>query len=552
MNDIVALICAIVPIAWLFIAMCLLRLPGHITCPAGLVIAAILAFFVWKRSASEIGSAALEGCLFALWPILLVVIATMILFRYSEASGGMDRIRSLLTGVSSDRRVLVLVLAWGFGGFLEGIAGFGIPVLIPGAILVALGFSPMSAVVVCLVANTAPTPFAQIGIPVLTLSGVTGLDAAPLGAAVATQLFLPCLVLPFLLVIITGKGLRAVNGVFLITLISGLSFALPMLLLAHLAGPGLPTLAGSICAITCTIVANRLLYKDTETNRAYQLTKKTTRNAQEKPVAINTCVEHMASNAQEKPVAVNARVEHMASNAPAPGAKTEVGVLQACFPFILVFVLVLATNLIPAVADALAPIRTVRTFYTGAGARPLTFSWILTPGVLILIATVLSCFIQRQSFRQVLCAAGAAVISSRNMILTVLSIIAMAKVMSYSGMTAEIAAALVMTFGIFYPLIAPVIGALGTFITGSDTTCCVLFGELQVNAATAIGADPTWIAASNLSGAAIGKMISPQSIAVSLGVGGLDGKEGAILKQTLRFSLIVIPILIALSMIAPM
>jgi lactate permease len=193
----------------------------------------------------------------------------------------------------------------------------------------------------------------------------------------------------------------------------------------------------------------------------------------------------------------------------------------------------------------LARFRTEAVIYSGSGARPLTFAWVLTPGVLILVATVLSCVIQRQRFRQLLALSGAVLAGARNMIVTIVSIIAMAKVMSYSGMTDEIATGLVVAFGVSYPLIAPIVGMLGAFITGSDTTCCVLFGGLQVNAATAIGADPTWVAASNLSGASIGKMISPQSIAVGLGIGGLEGREGDILKRTIGYGLIAISVICA-------
>jgi lactate permease len=514
-------IVAVLPIVWLFFSMCVFRHPGHIACPVGLVLSAALAFFVWGQSPDLLGTSVLEGVAFALWPILLVVLAAMILFRYSESSGGMARIRVLLSGVSADKRILALVLAWGFGGFLEGISGFGIPVLIPGAILVALGFTPMSAIVVCLIANTAPTPFAQIGIPALTLSGVTGLDALPLGVAVAQPIFIPSILIPFLLVIVAGGGLRALKGVVLVTLISGLSFALPVYAFASLAGPELPTLAGSVCAIVCTILASKRLCRDTSDGEMYRLPK------------IRATEPQRVGGQGAKP----------ALNRGVASPDFELSAMQACLPFILVFALVLATNIVAPLHDLLAQFRTEAVIYSGSGARPLTFAWALTPGVLILVATILSCFLQRQSFRRLLASSGAVLASARNMIVTIVSIIAIAKVMSYSGMTNEIAIGLVSAFGVTYPLIAPVVGMLGAFITGSDTTCCVLFGGLQTNAAMTIGADPTWVAASNLSGASIGKMISPQSIAVGLGIGGLDGKEGDILKRTIGYGLIAIVVI---------
>ena len=502
LNSVLPLVCAVAPIVWLYVSLCVLRLPSYIAFPIGLATVAVLALLVWDRSIVEISSAALEGVLFALWPILLIVFAAMLLFRYSEESGGMDTIKALFVGASSDRRVLALILAWGFCGFLESISGFGAPVLIPAAIMVTLGFSPMTAVVCCLIGNTTPTPFAQVGIPVLTLSSVTGLDAVPLGAHIAVQTLLPSLLLPFLIVIVAGGSVCAVRGVFLVTLASALSFALPVFALAYFAGPELPTLIGSICAITGTMVANRWLYSATEENARYQLDQ--------------------------------------AKSTPESKVPQRMSTASACLPFILVIAIVLVTCLVSPVRDALAPFATKATIYTGEGARPLTFAWIATPGILILVATIVACLVQGRSLAMLARSAGTIVRSSGRMATAVISVVAMAKVMSYGGMTDEIAVWLVAVFGSYYPLIAPVIGTLGTFITGSDTSCAVLFGSLQAKAAAAVGADPSWVAASNLSGAALGKMISPQSVAIGLGVGGLDGQEGIILKRTMKYSIVFV------------
>ena len=501
------LLTAIVPIIWLFLALCLFRLPGHIVCPIGFAITIVLAVVFWGMSPDAIGSATLEGVLFGLWPILLVILASMIMYKYSVASGGMERIRELLSGVSTDKRVLVLILAWGFGGFLEGLAGFGTPVLIPGSILVSLGFNPFFAVVLCLVANTAATPFATMGIPVETLAGVTGLDVNLIADNIATQLFIPCLIIPFVLVVMTGRSWKAIKGVFLITLISGLSFALPLYFIASFVGPELPTLIGSVSAIFCTSVAGKFLYKDTEENKKYWI------SAPKDPV-LDTAIDH------------------------SPGGKKRMSIFAACLPFLLVLIMVVSVNMIPLLSGAVNSLSNTVMIYTGEGGRPLTFSWVATPGILIIIATVISCVVQRQRIGKLLKIAAETVISSRRLFLMILSIISMAKIMYYCGMTDAIAIALIAVFGGMYPLISPFIGAFGVFITGSDTTCCVLFGNIQHGAATALGIEPTWIAASNLSGAAMGKMISPQSIAIGLGIGGLDGRDGEILLKTIGIGIV--------------
>ena len=500
MNALFLLCIGIAPIVWLFLALCVFRLPGHVACPSGLILAAALALFTLEKSPAEVGTAALEGAIFALWPILLVVIAAMILYKYSVETGGMETIKSLLTGISRDKRILVLILAWGFGGFLEGIAGFGVPVLIPGSILVALGFNPMLAVVVCLVANSAPTPYAAIGIPVSALSGVTGLDAGVLGFNVAVQLMIPCMILPFFLVMLAGGGVRALKGVTLITLISGGSFALPLLLVSKYIGPELPTLLGSICAIICISLAGKRFYRDDEHNRKYQ-------------ISMNKVIS-------------------------GSGTAAPVSIFHACLPFALVLVIVTATSLIGPLHKALQRVSFDAVVYAGEGGHILSFAALLTPGILILISIMIAGLMQGVRFSVLLRIIGITLSESKKTAITIVTIIAMAKIMDYSGMTDAIALMLIAVFAAFYPLVAPVIGMLGTFITGSDTTSAILFGNLQAEAARAIGADPAWIASAGLSAAAAGKMISPQSVAIGLRIGGLDGREGDIIRQTLKYALI--------------
>ena len=505
MSQTILLIAAIVPIAWLFVGLCILHLPGHAVCPSGLLIAAVLAFSFRQLDLKGILTGALEGALFAWWPILLVVLAAMILYRYSVATGGMDRITELLSGISSDERVQVLILAWGFGGFLEGIAGFGTPVLIPGCILVALGMNPFKAIVVCLIANTAATPFATLGIPVQTMAAATGLDLHAIGVFTATQLFLPCLILPFLLVVVAGGSFRAVRGVARIALLSGLSFAVPLWLLSYFAGPTLPTLCGSICAMFCTAWA----------------AKRFGPKAQKKEVSGGA-----AAALPRKAMAVSQQA-----------VLQKVSLPSALLPYILVIAVVFICNLIPPVHDALARIQTTAEFFSGENPGSVSFAWILTPGILILVATFLACAIHRTSLRTLFGIMRDTFFGSYKMIITILTIVAMAKVMNYAGMMNSIAIALVAVFGGLYPLIAPLIGTFGVFITGSDTTCAILLGTLQQNAALQIGANPTWIASANMSGAAIGKMLSPQSIAIGYGIGGIGKSEGDILVQTLRYGI---------------
>lgn len=500
MNEVATVLLAVVPIAWLFVALCVLRMPSHRACPLGLALTAAVAMAGFGMGAAEAATAALEGAIFACWPILLVIIAAMTIYRYSVATGGMDRIRQILHGVSRDRRVLVLILAWGFGGFLEATSGFGTPILIPGTMLVTLGFSPLFAVFVCLVANTAAVPFASIGLPVETIAAVTGTDSLPIGLALAEQLFVPSILLPFVLVALAGGSVRAVRGVFRVTLVSGLSFAVPMLLLAAFAGPELPTLVGSVCSIFATVWAAKKW----------------------PPAPKGDSLDCSAPFAMADD----------APSSPLPSA------FQACLPFGMVLIVVVACNLIGPLHGFLARAQTVVSVYTGADAGSLTFTWVLAAGVLLFLAAVITCAVQRQPFSLLAGCAAYALRSSGRMAVTIMCYVALAKIMNYAGMSDAIATALILAFGGLYPLIAPLIGTFGVFITGSDTTCAVLFGGLQYKAALSLGMEPSWILASNLAGASMGKMISVQSIVVGTGVSKeLVGKEGEILKMTIGYGL---------------
>ena len=222
-------------------------------------------------------------------------------------------------------------------------------------------------------------------------------------------------------------------------------------------------------------------------------------------------------------------------------------IFQACLPFALALIAITATSLIAPIRETLDIIRFDTVMYAGEGGYTLSFAPLLTPGILIIISLIIVCFLQRASLAVLLRIAGKTVIESRNMIITIITIVAMAKIMDYSGMTDAIAVMLIAVFAVFYPLVAPVIGMLGTFITGSATTSSILFGNLQAGAARAIGVDPAWIASAGLSAAAVGKMISPQSIAIGLRIGGLDGKEGEIIRKTLKYALICTGIICLIS-----
>jgi lactate permease len=486
MNNYVLFFIALIPIIGLMVALGVLKMPGYKACPIALAVTVCLAVIVWRMPVVSALTGALEGGAMAIWPIILVIIAAVFTYNLSLYTKSMDVIKKMMTNVTTDQRILVLILAWGFGGFLEAIAGFGTAVAIPASIMAALGFEPIFAAIICLIANTTPTAFGAIGLPVTTLAKLTNIDVTSLSYDISMQLFALIVVVPIALVMITGKSVKAIKGVLGITLISGLSFALPQLFAARYLGAELPAILGSVICMGVTIATAKIFYKDSAAKNVEKITLKQ-------------------------------------------------GVL-AWLPFILVFVFILlSSSLIPAINGPLSAVKTSVKIYQGEGAKPYTFTWLATPGTLIIIATFIGGLIQGVKVKEIVKVLISTCKQMSKSAVTILAIVALAKVMGYSGMIKSVAVVLVATTGSFYPLISPIIGALGTFVTGSDTSSNVLFGGLQVEVANSLKLSPSWLAAANTCGATAGKMISPQSIAVATAATGLAGAEGKIFTATMKF-----------------
>lgn len=291
------------------------------------------------------------------------------------------------------------------------------------------------------------------------------------------------------MVIIVGGSIKALKGVTLLTLLCGLGLAVPELLISAVAGPELAVMISSVVIMGIIVLYSKYRPSQDETY-------------------------HMDIHPAHVPL-------H--------------GGFLACLPFILIFVFLLLTSkFVPVINVPLSAIKTSVVIYTGPGASPYTFVWLATPGVLIFLAAFISGYIQKASFSEMFFVLLQTIRGLRNTIITIIAVIATAKVMGYSGMTSDIASTAVDVTGNFYPFIAPIIGSVGTFITGSGTSSNVLFGNLQTDAAKAIGANAAWLAAANSAGTCVGKMISPQSIAIAVGAISLVGKDSEILKAIIK------------------
>ena len=488
MNDYMLFAIAMIPVLWLIVSLGVLKMPAHKTCSFTVILTLAIAIICWRMKFIDGITATVEGMAIALWPILLVIVAALFTYDLAVETKTMDVIKKMLSSITTDKRIQVLILAWGFGGFLEAVAGYGTAVAIPASILASLGFNPLFAAVICLLANTVPTAFGALGIPVTTLATVTGLEVVHLSYVTSIQLAGFIVLIPFLLVILTEKSIKALKGVVGITLVSGITFAIPQIFIAKYLGADLPALVASICSMACTILMAKAMNKEK----------------------------------------VEAKEDKI-------GLKE--GVL-AWLPYILLCGLILiASPLVPSINSLLAKASSNIHIYTGDATSTTAFSWINTPGMMILIATFIAGLIQKLKFTYMLDVLKRTIIQLKTSFITIMSIVAISKIMSHSGMTSSISFGLCAITGSFYPLIAPLLGAIGTFVTGSDTSANILFGALQTEAAKSLSIDPYWIAAANTAGATAGKMISPQSIAIATSATGLIGSEGKILSTTVKYCL---------------
>ena len=446
------MIAAIAPIAVLFVALVFLRLKAVQASFAALLVslAAALLAFPAALPPGRIPGVMAEGFLFALSPICLVVVAALFTYAVTLESGAMLAIRSGLSAVSADRRVLALLIVWGFGNFMEGMAGFGTAVAIPAALLVGIGFDPLKSVVMCLVANTTSTAFGSVGVPLVTLAKVAGLELAPLAWMTVVLEFLVTALGPVLVLLAYG-GVKALRGMWRMILLAQISFLVPWILAARFFGCELPDIAGGLGVMLAAVLSS------------------------------------------------GRRV-------------TSAGLLRQLYawvPFGFVVAILSANALMP----------------------PEIKRW-TTPGALVLAAAFIGGIVQRISLKRLFALLWRTLVNYRAALATICCVLMLARVMAEAGMISAIASFLVSVTGAAYPAVSALVGALGGFVTGSGTSSCVLFGELQADVARELGVDPRIFAAANVMGAGIGKMICPQSIAIGAAAASLAGSESVIFRRT--------------------
>lgn len=504
-NTILSAIIAAIPIVLLFALLLSRKVAGHVATLLTLLVGLVIAVGVYLMPIGLAGMSAFYGILNGLFPIGWIVLNAVFLYNISVVSGGFAVVRDSIESVTADRRIQALLIAFCFGAFLEGAAGFGAPVAITAGMLVGLGFEPLYAAGVCLIANTAPVAFGGIGIAVITAGHLTGIDPNVLSRMIAHQLPFIALIIPLWLVLIVAgwKGAKAIWPAILVT---GASYAVTMFLVASYLGPTLPDILSAIVSIFCLIGFLRVW----------------------QPREVWRFPRERSSEAMHP-----ARPHHGSNE-----------LIRAWMPFLLLVIFVgnwgiAGIQAILGRVTLLIPFGMLNNAIISNGA-PLainySFSWLGAAGTAILFATILSAILLRLPLRTFWQVAVSTLEELYKPLITIGSIVGFAYVANYSGMSIAVGNALTVT-GRFFSFLAPLLGWFGVFITGSDTSSNALFSNIQSQTAHSIGVSPVLTVAANSSGGVAAKMISPQSIAVATASTKLTGQEGRLFRFTILHSI---------------
>ena len=517
---------AVLPVLTLFILLGGLKMAAQWAALIALGVAMLVATIVYSMPVDQTLLSASEGAVFGLFPIMWIVVAAIWIYNMTVETGHFAVLRRSFGAISTDQRVQAVIIAFCFGALLEALAGFGTPVAITAVMLIALGFAPIKAAAVALVANTAPVAFGAIAIPIVTLAEITGLPKDDLGAMVGRQTPVLALIVPLILVGMVD-GARGIRQAWPAAVVGGFVFAVAQFLCSNYVSVELTDIVAALLS-TGAIVLLLQVWEPSE-----PLVGEAEERGPGRPAV---------AGAEGHDPAMEEEVRRRDDSVKDPPGD----VVRAYSPY-LIIIAIFAIAQIPAIKDALAESPWTTTFQwpgldvQSPDGEPLSsltynFNWLPAAGTLLLISGLITMAVLKVSPARAVKVAGSSLDQLKWAILTVAAVLALAYVMNQSGQT--------ITLGLWaagagaaFAFLSSLIGWLGVAVTGSDTSSNALFGALQVTAAKDAGISPTLLAAANSSGGVLGKMVSPQNLAIGAAAVGLAGKEGDLFRKVLGWSI---------------
>ena len=516
---------AILPILTLFVLLGGIKLKAHIASLVALAVAILVAIIVYSMPAGQALDSAIEGAAFGLFPIMWIVWNAIWIYNMTVATGHFAVLRRAFSRISDDQRIQAVIIAFCFGALLEALAGFGTPVAITAVMLIAVGFRPIKAAAVALVANTAPVAFGAIAIPIVTLAGLTDLPKEDLGAMVGRQTPILALFVPLILVGMVD-GMRGVRQTWPAALVGGITFAIGQFVCSNYISVELTDIVASLLSVGVLVLFLRgwhpseVVADDGSGGR--------------RPAIAGAAASDAALEAE-----VNRREGRT------PDTRSEI--VAAYAPYLIIIAVFAVAQWGP-IKDFLD--KPTQSFdWPGLnitnpdGETPTAvtykFNWLNAAGTLLLICGLLTMAYLRVSAGRALKIYGQTLDQLKWATLTVATVLGLAYVMNLSGQTITIGLWIAGAGGVL-GLLSPIIGWLGVAVTGSDTSSNSLFGVLQVQAAKEAGLDQTLLAAANSSGGVLGKMVSPQNLAIGAAAVGMGGQEGELFRRVLGWSLLLL------------
>lgn len=523
---------AVLPLATLFVLLGVFRVKAFKAALIGLAMSIVLALLIWRMPPLQLMSATAEGALYGVIPILWILVNALWVYRLSVITGWFTVLGDRIRAISSDQRILAILIAFCFGALLESLAGFGAPVAISIAMLIAAGMKPMKAAIVSLLANTAPVAFGAMAAPIIALAGVTGINTHTLSQMAGRQTPFLAVFVPLILVFIVD-GVRGIRQTWPVAVVAGVAFAAAQFVTSNFIAVEITDVVASVVTVIVVLIMLRF-WKPSDTIHF------------DAPVAEAASAESSATASGGLSVTETVRIDTR-------GRSQANLTWLAVMPYVVI-IGVFSISQIPFIKDFIAKVTTVMFPWPGlnvadAAGKAVGTTYKLnvvgTGGTLLLLSGIIVALVYRVSARAAWQAYKETIHQLRFTIVTVVAVLALAYVMNLSGQTQSLGAALAATGG-FFALLSPVIGWLGVAITGSDTSSNALFGLLQVTAAQKAGLDPVLMAAANSSAGVLGKMLSPQNLAVAVAAAGMAGKEGDLFRKLLGWSLGLLVIFTAL------